>query len=112
MTGAKTANLALAFLLELAALAAVAMWGWHVGHSTLSRWVFAGGAAVVWALVWGVFFSPNAAVKLPAAAAEIGQWLMFVIALAALAATGRIALAVVFAVVVLVNRVLALGWHQ
>lgn len=32
MTGAKTANLALAFLLELAALAAVAMWGWHVGY--------------------------------------------------------------------------------
>ena len=76
----------------------------------MSRWLFAAGAAAVWALVWGVLFSPNAVVRLPASAYETGQWLMFVIAVAALAATGRIPLATSFMVVVVINRVALLAW--
>lgn len=106
MTGLRAANLALAFLLELVALWAVGRWGWHVGRSPLARVLLAVGAAGAWAAVWGLFLSPRAAVALPWPAAEAGRGGLFAVAALALAATGRAGLALGFAGVVAVNRVL------
>jgi len=52
------ANLALRFLLELAALAALAYWGGGV------RWVVAIAAPVAWIALWATFGSPKARVTL------------------------------------------------
>ena len=57
------ANLGLRFLLELAALAAVGWWGWHIGGSTLGRLVLAIVLPLGVALVWGAFIAPKARVK-------------------------------------------------
>jgi hypothetical protein len=51
-------NLGLRFVLELAALAAVGVWGWHKGEGWL-RYLLALGIPVVIALLWAVFRVPN-----------------------------------------------------
>jgi len=51
-------NLGLRFLLELAALAAMAVWGWQKGAGWL-RFVFAIGIPLVAAILWGTFRVPN-----------------------------------------------------
>jgi hypothetical protein len=58
--------LTLAFLSELAALAALAVWGWSVGDSTGWRVALAVAAPAVAAGLWGVFAAPRAAVRVPA----------------------------------------------
>lgn len=52
------ANLALRFLLELAALASLGLWGWRTGVG-LSSWVLAVGLPVVAAVLWGTFAVPG-----------------------------------------------------
>ena len=62
MVPLKGANLALRFLLELAALAAVGYWGWDAGGPLLA---IAAVAAV--AVVWGLFVAPKRRFDLSAA---------------------------------------------
>lgn len=50
-------NLALAFLLELAALAAMGYGGWH--HNSGWRYVLAFGVPLLAAACWGIFRVPN-----------------------------------------------------
>jgi hypothetical protein len=52
------ANAALRFVLELAALAALAYWGWTT-HTGLLRVGWAVGLPLVAALVWGLFRVPD-----------------------------------------------------
>jgi hypothetical protein len=54
----KPVNLALRFFLELAALAALAYWGWGV------TWVLAILAPAAWIALWATFGSPKARVTL------------------------------------------------
>lgn len=58
--------LLLAFLSELAALAALAAWGWSAG-SGAGRWLLAVGLPVCAALLWGAFAAPRARFSVPAA---------------------------------------------
>src|SRR3954463_11079937 len=55
--------LTVAFLAELAALAALAGWGWSVGNSTGTRVLLAVAAPAVAAVLWGVFAAPRAPVQ-------------------------------------------------
>lgn len=56
--GSHPVNLALRFGLELAALAALAYWGFKRDHIIL-RWVLAIGLPLVAAALWGVFAVPG-----------------------------------------------------
>jgi hypothetical protein len=49
----------LAFVVELAALAALAVWGWSTGGSTPVKVVLALLAPVTLAVVWGAFLAPR-----------------------------------------------------
>lgn len=51
-------NLALRFMLELAALVSMGMWGWRMGDGWV-RFVFAGAIPLVAAAVWGTFAVPE-----------------------------------------------------
>ena len=51
-------NLVLRFLLELAMLAILAVWGWNQSDSWL-RFVLAAGVPIAAAALWGVFRFPN-----------------------------------------------------
>ena len=74
----KAANLALRFFLELAALAALAYWGWGV------TWVLAILAPAAWIVLWATFGSPKARVTLSTPQRIVFEALVFGAAAAAL----------------------------
>lgn len=61
----RAANLALKFLLELAALALLAAWGARTGDGLLSV-VLAVAAPVAMIIIWGRYAAPRAPRRLPA----------------------------------------------
>jgi hypothetical protein len=79
----KAANLALRFFLELAALAALAYWGWGVS------WVLAIAAPAGWIVLWATFGSPKARVQLPDTQRIAFEAVVFGAAAAALWAAGQ-----------------------
>ncbi|WP_328940848.1 YrdB family protein [Streptomyces sp. NBC_00250] len=100
-------NEGLAFLLELAALALLAWWGWESVEAWAPRLLLAVAAPAAAAVLWGLFAAPKARVRLPVAGVLAVKALVFGAAAAALYALGRHGGAVVFAVVALVNTALA-----
>jgi hypothetical protein len=61
----RDANLALRFLLELAALAAVAYWGYRSGRTGPLRIALAVAAPLAVATIWILFVAPEASMLLP-----------------------------------------------
>jgi len=112
MTGGpfRMANLALAFVLEMAALAALAVWGAGAGATTPTRVALAAGAPLAAAVLWGLFAAPRAVYKVAAARVAV-KVLVFGAAALALYATGRATLAVVYAVLVVLNSAV-LAWGE
>ena len=99
-------NLALRFVLELAALAALGYWGW-VAHDGTARWLWAGGLVVGAAAVWGVFRVPGdggpPVVAVPGWVRLLIEAVVFGGATAALLASGRVYLGVAFGVIVVAH---------
>jgi hypothetical protein len=77
------ANLAVRFFLELAALAALAYWGWGVS------WVLAILAPAAWIALWATFGSPKAKVPLSTPQRIAFEAIVFGAASVALWAAGR-----------------------
>jgi Protein of unknown function (DUF2568) len=108
----KSINLTLAFLLELALLAAFGYWGFQTGSGTLVKGLLGIGLPLLAAVIWGFFMAPNSARHLQGGAYLALKALLFGLGVAALMATGRIALGVAFAVVVVINTILLYVWQQ
>ena len=106
------ANLALRFFLELCILASLAYWGFDTSNSALLRVLFGIGAPLLAAIVWGTFLSPKATVRLGEPWKLAAEVLVFGVAIAALYAAGQHWLALVFALIALVNRALLSFFHQ
>jgi cytochrome b len=107
----KTFNEALAFALELCALAALAVWGAHAGGATGVKVALAVTAPLLAALVWGMFVAPKASVKLSSASKFAIACLVFAAAAAGLIDAGHAVLGAVLAAAFLANRLIlvALG---
>ncbi len=99
-------NLAVAFLLELCALGALGYWGFQAGSGIGAKLVLGIGAPLLAAIVWGTFVAPKAAVTLPAPAHLALQLVVFGVAAAALAVSGRPTWAWVFGLAVVANLAL------
>ena len=99
------ANLALAFLLELCALAALGYWEMWVGGGPVSKTALGIGAPLFAAILWGLFAAPRAPVSVPLLGLGV-KVIVFGSAVAALYTTGHRGLAIAFAFAVLVNSVL------
>src|SRR4051812_24003380 len=84
-----------AFLSELAALAALAFWGWTTGSGWI-RVLLAVGAPLVAAVLWGMFAAPQAAFDVPVLALVV-KLAVYGAAVLALVATGHPMLAVALA---------------
>ncbi|WP_191094194.1 YrdB family protein [Nocardia colli] len=102
----KWANLTLAFVLELAALVALALWGWKTADAMPVKLVSAVGAPALAALAWGMFAAPNATFDHPLLAV-VTKVVVFGGAAVGLWAVSYRAAAVVF-VAVLVGNLLAI----
>jgi Protein of unknown function (DUF2568) len=96
-------NEGLAFLLEVAALVAVGVWGYHVGSGTGGKLALAVALPLLVAVVWGLFAAPRAPVTLPLWGVLAVKAFVFGAATAALVLAGHAVWGAVFAVVVLAN---------
>ncbi|MRR31350.1 DUF2568 domain-containing protein [bacterium] len=105
-------NNGVSFLLELTALAAFGYWGFHTGRSDLMKWVLGIGAPLVMIVFWALFMAPRSSNRLNATAGIIVSSVIFLLAAATLYFSGVHELAVILAVVVVVNQVLVVAWQQ
>ncbi len=112
MSALKSANLVLAFLLELAALAAFADWGLGSSPETVVRVLLGVGTPVLAAVLWGIFAAPRSGRRLRGLAYLAFKLVFFGAAALALVASGRTAIAAGFAGLALINIVLEKVWHQ
>jgi hypothetical protein len=102
----KTANLGLAFFLELCALAAFAYWGFTTPGGLASHLLWGLGAPALMIIVWGSFLAPRASRPLPALPTTVLKLVIFGLAALALLAAGAPTLALIFAALVVINFVL------
>jgi hypothetical protein len=61
------ANLTVAFLLELCALAALGYWGFRTASGPAAKAALGIGAPLLAAVLWGLFAAPRAPVSIPLA---------------------------------------------
>jgi len=106
----KTANLALAFALELSALAAVAYWGIHAGPGVVFQAILGVGAPLAIAIGWGLLIAPKAFLRVPDATRRLLRLAVYAVAAVALALADQPTLAVGLAVLVAANEALLLAW--
>jgi hypothetical protein len=107
----RTANLALAFFLELAVMAALAYWGFQTiaGAAGIALGI---GAAVLMGVVWGLWLAPRARYPLPALPHEILKDLVLSLGVVALLLAGNPLYAAILVVLLILNRGLAYIWGQ
>ena len=107
----KSINLALAFFLELAMLAAYAFWGFQSGPTTILKIVLAIGIPLLVAVIWGLFMAPRSTKRLQGVAYLALKVVLFGLAIAALIAIGYRASAIGFAAVFVINTILLYVWQ-
>ncbi len=113
MTSAlKPINLALAFILELAMLAAFAYWGFRTGSTGLAKGALGVGVPLIVALIWGMFMAPRAARRLKGASYFVLKGVLFLLATLGLAVAGQVVSAIIFVVLTLINTALQILWRQ
>src|SRR5512143_3749185 len=112
VTIAKSANLALAFILELCMLAALGYWGFMTGSATVVQLILCLGVPLLAAVVWGIFLAPASSRRLREPLHLILEVLIFASAIIALYTAGQPTLAVIFGVVYAINLALRWVWHQ
>jgi len=111
MTTLRAGNLTLRFLLELAALAAVAYWGWETGSGITSPLLAAVAVAAV-VVTWGLFLSPKRAIELPGALRLALELVVWAVAAAALWSTGHPVVGIAFLVIALCSGLLNYVWSD
>jgi len=92
----------LAFCLELAALAAFAVWGLHAGNRASTSLALAVAAPLIAAVVWGLFASPRASLSGPVCTPGVTV-VFFASAALALCASGHPRLAAALLITVVIN---------
>jgi Protein of unknown function (DUF2568) len=105
------ANYALRFLLEMAALAALAYWGFHELDG-VAQWLVGLGAPLLVAVVWGTFMSPKASRPTVDPVRVLIELAVFGAGVAALFAADATAPAVVFAVLAVLHLAVTFALGQ
>jgi Protein of unknown function (DUF2568) len=108
----KPINLGIAFLLELCMLAALAYWGFQTGSSLFLKIVLGIGAPVLAVVIWARFMAPKSQTRLTGSSYLVLKLILFGAAAMALAAAGQTTLAIIFAVVAVINQILLMVWQQ
>lgn len=108
----ESANLALRFLLELCALAALGYWGFQTGKGPIVKFGLGIGAPLLAAVVWGMYGAPGSQAAVTGVMRVGLELAIFGVAAVALYAAGQPGLASVFGVAVMINRALMYVWGQ
>ena len=111
--GSHPVNLALRFVLELAALFALCYWGW-TQHTGICRFAWAIGLVGLAAVVWGTFAVPDdpsrsggAPVPVPGAVRLILEILILGLAFLAMFVGGLFYVSLVYIALVIIHYILA-----
>lgn len=107
----RAANLAIKFLLELAAIALLAAWGARTGHGLVSI-VLAVAAPAAMIVLWGRYAAPRASRRLPARRRIPLELAVFAVAGLLAYLSGLHALAITFAVAVVLNAIALSALNQ
>lgn len=107
----KQLNLAVKFLLELAALAAFGLWGASIASGVFAV-LLAIGLPVVVAILWGRFAAPRARRRLPLGLRAPFELAVFALAALALWDAASAAWGAAFAVIAVVNAALLTVFDQ
>lgn len=105
-------NLVLAFMLELAMLAAFGYFGFRVTDHAFLRWMLALGLPLATAILWGAILAPKAARRLPMVPGILLSLGLLLLAALALYRSGQPVLAIVMSAAAIVHAVLAVLWGQ
>ncbi len=108
----KGINLAVRFLLEICVLIAVGYWGFKTGSGWLLKILLGIGLPVLIAMVWGMFGAPKSAYQFHGLTLLGLEALVFGSGVLALFLTGSNSLAWIFALLLIVNKVLLVIWKQ
>ncbi len=108
----KWGNLALAFLLELCLLAAFCYWGFHTNTSLPAKVALGIGLPLAVAVFWGMFMAPRARYPVSRPLYWINYCILFGIGALMLAFAGQLTLAIVFAILALLNMLLTISLRQ
>ncbi|OLT23897.1 hypothetical protein BJF79_14185 [Actinomadura sp. CNU-125] len=100
-------NEGLAFIIEMAAFAALAWWGFTVGDAVLVNVLLGIGAPAAAIVLWGLFAAPKARFDAGLPVVLAVKTIVFAAAALAVFGVGHPVLAAVFAAITLVNTVLA-----
>jgi hypothetical protein len=98
-------NLAVRLIVELLGVLFVGYWGLNASDDTATGVVLAVGAVIVFAVVWGLFLAPTADRGLSKRQKDVIGTIVLLVAALALAVAGQSVVALVYAIVVLVNAV-------
>jgi hypothetical protein len=101
----RQANLALRFLLELAGIVAVGIWGYELASGPL-RWVLALGAPAVMIMLWARLIAPRAKIGIDQRVRIVIGSAVLLLAAGLFATTGAMTAAVAFAALIVLNTVL------
>jgi hypothetical protein len=112
MAALQAINLGIAFLLELCMLGALAYWGFQGTDSVPLKLLLGIGVPIVVIVIWARFMAPNSSTRLTGTAYLLLKLVLFGAAAIALAMAGQATLAIIFAVVAVVNQVLLMVWKQ
>jgi hypothetical protein len=108
----KLINLGVAFLLELAMLAALGYWGYQQGKKTMMKYAFAIGLPVIAMVLWGIFAAPKSQYRLDTPARVIFEVSLYTITAFLLYKSGHTTLATVCWFIMLLSQLIAVVGHQ
>ena len=105
--GLHALNEGLAFVFELIALVALGWWGFHLGPNTADHVLLGIGMPLLAIVLWGLFAAPRAPVRMPMAGVLCVKVVVFGGAAFGLWFSATHVLAIVFAVLVVINTTVA-----
>jgi hypothetical protein len=108
----KSGNLGLRFLLELCILVAIGYWGFKTGSQTMIRVGLGIGLPLLVATTWAVLLAPASSRRLQEPWLLVAELIIFGLAIIALYSTGQHALAGIFGLVYVINKILMYIWRQ
>ena len=102
----KVINLSVAFLLEIAMLISFGYFGYDYPQNWLTKYFFMIALPLAVAVLWGYFAAPKSKNRLRKIPRTVFALVLYGASIFLLSLTGKITLAAVFAIIVVVNQVL------
>ncbi|MFJ8263582.1 YrdB family protein [Rummeliibacillus sp. NPDC094406] len=105
-------NLGLRFILELTGLILYGYWGFQTGNTHIQKGILSISIPLSIAVIWALFGSPKANIPLPATAHFILEMIIFLLPVLLLISLGKVAVACVYGLIFILNKILLVFWHS